>query len=329
MDQIKMGKFISTLRKEKGLTQKDIGDKLNITDNSVSKWERGINAPDIYFLAPLSEIFEVSINELLNGERNTRKRKKREDNRKTILEVNNLNKCFGKRKIINNMDIKIHEGEIIGLIGPNGAGKTTFIKTILGLYKCDKGNVSICGYDISKDFEKAIKNVGCIIENPDLYLNISGRKNLIITSLLNNIKDKDYTEKVIKLLKLNSRIDDKVKKYSLGMKQRLGIANALIKKPKLLILDEPTNGLDPLGIKELREIIKYINEKLNMSVLISSHNLSEIENLCDRIIIIDNGNIIEDIELDDIRDKNITLENEFLNKTSGSKTQIGGELWKY
>ena len=326
MDQIKMGKFISTLRKEKGLTQKDIGDKLNITDNSVSKWERGINAPDIYFLAPLSEIFEVSINELLNGERNARKRKKREDNKKTILEVNNLNKCFGKRKIINNMDIKIHEGEIIGLIGPNGAGKTTFIKTILGLYKCDKGNVSICGYDISKDFEKAIKNVGCIIENPDLYLNISGRKNLIITSLLNNIKDKDYTEKVIKLLKLNSRIDDKVKKYSLGMKQRLGIANALIKKPKLLILDEPTNGLDPLGIKELREIIKYINEKLNMSVLISSHNLSEIENLCDRIIIIDNGNIIEDIELDDIRDKNITLENEFLNKTSGSKTQIGGEL---
>ena len=144
--------------------------------------------------------------------------------------------------------------------------------------------------------------------------------------MLNNIKDKDYTEKVIKLLKLNSKIDDKVKKYSLGMKQRLGIANALIKKPKLLILDEPTNGLDPLGIKELREIIKYINEKLNMSVLISSHNLSEIENLCDRIIIIDNGNIIEDIELDDIRDKNITLENEFLNKTSGSKTQIGGEL---
>ena len=326
MDQIKMGKFISTLRKEKGLTQKDIGDKLNITDNSVSKWERGINAPDIYFLAPLSEIFEVSINELLNGERNTRKRKKREDNRKTILEVNNLNKSFGKRKIINNININICEGEIIGLIGPNGAGKTTFIKTILGLYKYDKGNVSICGYDINKDFENAIKNVGCIIESPDLYLNLSGRKNLTITSLINNISDKDYTEKVIKLLKLNSRIDDKVKKYSLGMKQRLGIANALIKKPKLLILDEPTNGLDPLGIKELREIIKYINEKLNMSVLISSHNLSEIENLCDRIIIIDNGNVIEDIEMDDIRDKHITLENEFINKTSGSKAQIGGEL---
>ena len=326
MDQIKMGIFIYKLRKEKGLTQKQIGDKLNITDNSVSKWERGINAPDIYYLAPLTEIFNVTISELLNGERNKKQKKAKKDNRKKVLEVTSLNKNFGKNKILNNVNISILENDIVGLIGPNGAGKTTLIKTILGLYKMKKGKVEICGISIKDNFEIAMSNIGCVIEKPDLYEELSGLNNLKITSLMNNIDDKEYIEKIIKLVKLNTRIGDKVKKYSLGMKQRLGIANALIKKPKLLILDEPTNGLDPLGIKELREIIKNISEKLNMSVLISSHILSEIENICDKIIIIDNGYIIEEIDIDDIKDKNISLEEEFLNKTSGTQSQIGGEL---
>ena len=148
MDQIKMGKFISELRKEKGLTQKDIGDKLNITDNSVSKWERGINAPDIYYLGPLSEILGVSVKELLNGEKNARKKKKKESNRKVILETKKLSKKFGNKEILKSIDITIYEGDIVGLIGPNGAGKSTFIKTVLNLYKEDNGKVSICGINV-------------------------------------------------------------------------------------------------------------------------------------------------------------------------------------
>ena len=128
------------------------------------------------------------------------------------------------------------------------------------------------------------------------------------------------------MVKLNTRINDKVKKYSLGMKQRLALANALIKKPKLLILDEPTNGLDPLGIKELRNIIKDVNKNMGISILISSHILSEIENISDKIIIIDNGYVIEELDIDDIKYLNISLEEEFLDKTSGSKSQIGGNV---
>lgn len=321
-----MGQFISELRKEKGLTQKDIGDKLNITDNSVSKWERGINAPDIYYLGPLSEILGVSVKELLNGERNIRKRKIKKADKKIVLETKNLSKNFGNKKILKAINMKIYEGDIVGLIGPNGAGKTTFIKTILNLYKEREGEVFICGINIDQDFEKAILNVGCVIENPDLYPHLSGYKNIKIVSLLNNIKDDEYIEKIVKLFKLNARIKDKVKKYSLGMKQRLGIVCALIKKPKLLILDEPTNGLDPLGIKELRDIIKNISENMNVTVLISSHILSEIENICDRIVIIDNGYIIDEIDIDDMKSHEISLEQEFLKLTSGTVGQIGGEL---
>lgn len=321
-----MGQFISELRKEKGLTQKDIGDKLNITDNSVSKWERGINAPDIYYLGPLSEILGVSVKELLNGERNIRKRKIKKADKKIVLETKNLSKNFGNKKILKAINMKIYEGDIVGLIGPNGAGKTTFIKTILNLYKEREGEVFICGININQDFEKAISNVGCVIENPDLYPHLSGYKNIKIVSLLNNIKDDEYIEKIVKLFKLNARIKDKVKKYSLGMKQRLGIVCALIKKPKLLILDEPTNGLDPLGIKELRDIIKNISEDMNVTVLISSHILSEIENICDRIVIIDNGYIIDEIDIDDMKSHEISLEQEFLKLTSGTVGQIGGEL---
>lgn len=326
MDQIKMGKFISELRKEKGLTQKDIGDKLNITDNSVSKWERGINAPDIYYLGPLSEILGVSVKELLNGEKNARKKKKKADNRKVVLETKKLSKKFGNKEILKSIDMTIYEGDIVGLIGPNGAGKSTFIKTVLNLYKKTEGEVSICGINVDEDFESALSNVGCVIESPDLYPHLSGLKNLKIVALMNNIKDDEYIEKIIKMFKLNTRINDKVKKYSLGMKQRLGIACALIKKPKLLILDEPTNGLDPLGIKELREIIKNISEEGNVTVLISSHILSEIENICDRIFIIDNGYIIDEIDVEDMKSHEMSLEQEYLKLTSGSVGQIGGEL---
>ena len=316
-----MGNFLAELRKEHGYTQKDIGDILGISDNSVSKWERGINSPDIYYLNTLADLFHVTVQEILNGERNFKKKKIDEEHHNKVLEVENLSKSFGKRKVLNDVNLTIYEGDIVGLIGPNGAGKTTLIKTILNLYKSDIGNVIICGFDIRKDLEKALSKTGSIIENPDMYLSLSGRKNLEITALINDIIDKEYINEMIKLVGLEDRINDKVKKYSLGMKQRLALANALIKKPKLLIFDEPTNGLDPYGIKELRMILKKISEEENMSILISSHILSEVENICDRVMIIDEGKIICNFGIEEVKYKNISLEEEYFKKTGGEKNE--------
>ncbi|MBE6150738.1 MAG: ABC transporter ATP-binding protein [Firmicutes bacterium] len=290
-------------------------------DTSVSKWERGVNAPDISYLTELSKIFHVTVQEILNGERKFKKKEIDVNHHNKVLEVNNLSKSFGKRKVLDNINFNIYEGDIVGIIGPNGAGKTTLIKTILSLYKCDTGSIKICDYDIKKNLEEALSKTGSIIENPDMYLNISGRKNIEVISLINNIKDKDYIEEIIKFVGLEDRITDKVKKYSLGMKQRLGIACALIKRPKLLILDEPTNGLDPKGIKELRKMLKTISEKENMSILISSHILSEVENICDRVLIINEGKIISDFGIEEVKYKNISLEEEYLKKTGGEDVE--------
>ncbi len=321
MNQGKMGLFISKLRKENKMTQKQLAEKLGIMDTSVSKWERGVNAPDISYLTELSKIFHVTVQELLNGERKFKKKEIDINHHAKVLEVNNLSKSFGKRKVLNNINFEIYEGDIVGLIGPNGAGKTTLIKTILNFYRSDTGSVKICGFNLKKNLEEALSKTGSIIENPDMYLNISGRKNIEVISLINNIKDKDYINEMIKFVGLEDRINDKVKKYSLGMKQRLGIVCALIKRPKLLILDEPTNGLDPKGIKELRKILKTISEKENMSILISSHILSEVENICDRVMIINEGKIISDFGIEEVKYKNISLEEEYFKKTGGEDNE--------
>lgn len=315
MNQEKMGLFISKLRKEYKLTQKELADKLGILDTSISKWERGINAPDISYLTELSKIFHVTVQELLNGERNFKKKEIDVNHHSKVLEVSNLSKSFGKRKILDNINLTIYEGDIIGLIGPNGAGKTTLIKTILRLYYCDKGSVKICGYDTKKQLEQALSKVGSIIEKPDMYDQLTGRKNLKITELLNDLHDQKYVEEIIEFVGLKTRINDKVKKYSLGMKQRLAIANALIKKPKLLILDEPTNGLDPKGIRELRQMLKTISQEQNMSILISSHILSEVENICDRVVIIDQGRLVKEFGIEEVKYKNISLEEEYFSET--------------
>lgn len=321
MDQIKVGKFIAKLRKENNLTQQQLADKLEITDKAVSKWENGRCLPDVYFLNILSDLFHVTVEEILNGERKFKKKEIDINHHSKVLEVNNLSKSFGKRKVLNNINFDIYEGNIVGLIGPNGAGKTTLIKTILNFYKSDTGSVKICGFDVKKNLEEALSKTGSTIENPDMYLNISAMKNIEIISLINNIKDKNYIDEMIKFVGLEDRINDKVKKYSLGMKQRLGIACALIKRPKLLILDEPTNGLDPKGIKELRKMLKTISEKENMSILISSHILSEVENICDRVMIIDDGKIISDFGIEEVKYKNISLEEEYFKKTGGEKNE--------
>ena len=208
---------------------------------------------------------------------------------------------MGKKEILKGVSINMQAGDILGFIGPNGAGKTTTIKLILGLQSITSGSVKINGYDIQKDFTKAIEKVGTIVENPDMYMYLTGYENLkLIANLYPNV-DKKRIEEVIALVGLKNRIHDKVSKYSLGMRQRLGIAQAILHKPNLLILDEPTNGLDPEGMKEVRDLLKLLAEKEKMAILISSHNLAELENLCNKISIIKNGQIVETNEIEEVK----------------------------
>lgn len=218
-----------------------------------------------------------------------------------ILKCENLHKSFRKKEILKNVSLELSSGDILGFIGPNGAGKTTTIKLILGLQKIGSGKVIINGHDIQKDFEKAIAKVGAIIENPDLYMYMSGYDNLkLISNLYPNVDEKRISE-VIKLVGLENRINDKVSKYSLGMRQRLGVAQAILHKPNLLILDEPTNGLDPEGIKDLRELLVKLAKKEGMAILISSHNLAELESFCNKVSIIKNGVIVETSDLETVK----------------------------
>lgn len=219
----------------------------------------------------------------------------------SVLKCENLCKKFGKKQILKNVSLELKQGDILGFIGPNGAGKTTTIKLILGLQSIDSGSVTIKGYNIQKEFEKAIVNVGTIVENPDLYMYMTGYQNLkLIKNMYKNVDDKRIDE-VVKLVGLEQRINDKVSKYSLGMRQRLGIAQAILHKPEVLILDEPTNGLDPEGIKELRDLLKELAQKEKMGILISSHNLAELESFCNKITIIKNGEVVETSEINKVK----------------------------
>lgn len=218
-----------------------------------------------------------------------------------VLEVVKINKTLSNKRILDDVSLSVDEGKILGFIGPNGAGKTTTIKLILGLQKIDSGKVYINGYDITKEFEKAIEKVGAIVESPDLYMYLTGRQNLELIARLYKNVTKERIEEVIKLAKLENRINDKVSKYSLGMRQRLGIAAAILNNPNLLVLDEPTNGLDPEGIKELRNLLKILAKKEKMAIIISSHNLSELESFCTDVCIIKNGKIISTNSVKEIK----------------------------
>lgn len=219
----------------------------------------------------------------------------------TILEVKNINKYFGRKQVLNNLSLQLDSGQILGLIGPNGAGKTTAIKLILGLQSISSGEVFINGFNVKNEFRKAIEQVGAIVESPDLYMYMSGRKNLELIARLYKGITKERINEVIKIVGLENRIDDKVSKYSLGMRQRLGIAAAIIHKPNVLILDEPTNGLDPEGIKDLRILLKKLAKNEKMGVLISSHNLSELESFITDVCLIKNGNAITTTSIDEIK----------------------------
>ncbi len=217
-----------------------------------------------------------------------------------VLECNKVFKKIGHHVIVSDLSFSLNEGDILGFIGPNGAGKTTSIKLMLGLQSLSGGSVKILGYDIKKDFVKAIRQVGAIVENPDLYMYLTGYENLKIASVFYQV-DKNRIDEVVRLVGLEERIHDAVKNYSLGMRQRLGIAVAILHRPKLLILDEPMNGLDPEGIKDLKNILTTLARDYSMAIIISSHILSELESFCTRICIFSKGRVEKDASIAEIK----------------------------
>lgn len=213
-----------------------------------------------------------------------------------ILVIENVKKRIKKKMIIKGISFEIGKGEILGFLGPNGSGKSTTLRMIVGLSKPTEGKITICGHSISKNYVKAMSNVGCIIEGPDLYDYLTGFDNLqMLGSMNKNVTQKDIMDSV-ELLGMKNRIYDKVSTYSLGMKQRLGLAQALLHNPKLLVLDEPTNGLDPLGITKFRNIIINLAREKQISILISSHLISEVQLMCNKVCIINKGRVLRNID---------------------------------
>lgn len=213
-----------------------------------------------------------------------------------VMKIKNLNKSFKKREVCKNINFDINEGDICGFIGPNGAGKTTLIRLMTGLITPNSGEILINDIDVHKDRIKALENLGAIVESPIFFPYLTGRKLLRNLARLNpnmNRKDQlDKVEEVLEIVNLKERGNDKVGTYSLGMKQRLGIAQALLNNPKVIILDEPANGLDPMGMIELRELILKLNKEKGITFFVSSHLLDELQKICNRLIIIKEGSIV-------------------------------------
>lgn len=210
-----------------------------------------------------------------------------------VVQIRNLTKRIGNKTIIDGLTFDVPKGEVFGFLGPNGAGKTTTIRMMVGLMSITEGEILIEGHSVSKNFEKAIAHVGAIVENPEMYKFLSGYQNLIHFARMVPGVTKERIDELVKLVGLENRIHDKVKRYSLGMRQRLGVAQALLHKPSVLILDEPTNGLDPAGIRELRDYLRKLAQEEGIAVIVSSHLLSEMELMCDRIAIIQNGKLVD------------------------------------
>lgn len=218
-----------------------------------------------------------------------------------ILKINGVFKKINNQNLLENITLNVKKGEIFGLLGPNGAGKTTLLKMLVGLYKVSKGTILINDIDISINREKALMKIGALIESPDMYEHMTGYANLkAVARLHHHIKDSTINE-IVEFVNLNDAIHSKVKTYSLGMKQRLGIARAMLHNPDILILDEPTNGLDPQGIYELRVQLKKMVEE-GKTVIISSHLISEMQLLCDRVAIIQDGSLVKILDIHHLND---------------------------
>ncbi len=212
-----------------------------------------------------------------------------------FLEIKNLTKKYKNNTALDNVDLRILKGKVYGFIGKNGAGKTTLIRMITGLAFPTSGEITIFGNKGEKDLQNSRKKIGALVEGPTLYPFMTAKENLRSQQIQKGINDENEIEKILKLVNLENTGKKKTRNFSLGMKQRLGIGLSLVGNPDLLIWDEPINGLDPEGIKQIRELINHLNKDLNKTILISSHILEELENTVTDFILIDNGKIIETI----------------------------------
>jgi ABC-2 type transport system ATP-binding protein len=223
------------------------------------------------------------------------------------LLARSLTKKIGRRTIVDSVNLELRAGEIFGFLGPNGAGKTTTIRMLVGLIRPDSGSVEICGHDIDREFERAMRCVGCIVETPDLYRFLTGRENLEHFARMLGEVDEAQIDAISERVALSHRLDDRVSTYSLGMRQRLGIAQALLGEPRVLILDEPANGLDPAGIREMRHLLRSLADS-GMTIFVSSHLLAEIELMCDRVAIIHRGRILTTSSVAELTSRDVDVE---------------------
>ncbi|MFB8372591.1 ABC transporter ATP-binding protein [Paenibacillus taichungensis] len=210
-----------------------------------------------------------------------------------VVRLQGVSKIISSRSLVSDLTLDISPGQVFGFLGPNGAGKTTTIRMMVGLMSISQGDIIISGHSVKNEFEQAIAQVGAIVENPEMYKFLTGYQNLIHFARMSPGITKERIAETIERVGLTARIHDKVKTYSLGMRQRLGVAQAILHKPKLLVLDEPTNGLDPQGIRELRDYLRQLCQEEGITVFVSSHLLSEMELMCDTVAIIQNGKLID------------------------------------
>ena len=241
-----------------------------------------------------------------------------------VLEIKNLCKSYGKRKIINDLNMTVFKGDVYGFLGANGEGKTTTIRMITSLIRSDSGEILINEKSVIKNRDQAIKNIGAMVESPKFYENLSGYENLkLMAKLIDGTSDKDI-DKLLELVGLKDRSKDKFASYSMGMKQRLGIANALLGNPDLIILDEPTNGLDPYGMRDINELIVSLAKTSNKTFIISSHLLHEMEGICNRAGILHDGKLcIEGDVKKLVSENNVSnLEELFFDKVGGKNESI-------
>lgn len=210
-----------------------------------------------------------------------------------VVRIQGVSKIISSRSLVSDLTLDISPGQVFGFLGPNGAGKTTTIRMMVGLMSISKGDIFISGHSVKNEFEKAVAQVGAIVENPEMYKFLTGYQNLVHFARMSPGVTKERIAETIERVGLTARIHDKVKTYSLGMRQRLGVAQAILHKPKLLVLDEPTNGLDPQGIRELRDYLRQLTQEEGITVFVSSHLLSEMELMCDTVAIIQNGKLID------------------------------------
>lgn len=239
----------------------------------------------------------------------------------TILRTRKLTKTYKGKEVVNGVDMTVRQGEIYGFLGPNGAGKTTVMKMITNLVKPTSGEVEVFGGKVTDGSYEMLKRMGSIIEYPVFYERLSARENLLLHGEYMGYHNKQAIYEALELVKLHGIDNKPVKQFSLGMKQRLGIARAVMTKPELLILDEPINGLDPVGIKELREVFRMLSRDYGMTLLISSHILGEIEQIADTVGVIKEGRLVKEVAMLQIREQN-TEYIELVTQNSGKAVYV-------